>query len=255
MSVSGWTAVGVLCRRELVRFVRQPARVAAAIGTPLLIWVFFSSGFAGAMRTEAIGHSSYAAFVLPGAMTLIAVFAAIFSSISIIEDRQQGWLQAVLVSPVPRWSIALGRICGGAAVAFAQSVVLLLALPFLSIQISPGQAAMVIIALAATCLAMTALGMIFAWNSETTAGFHAVMNLVFMPMWLLSGAFFSIAGAADWLGWLARINPLTWCTQAIREPLLAEAGDGLLSLPLLATAGFAALMVILATLAVHRRTP
>jgi ABC-2 type transport system permease protein len=253
MKTSGWKVVGVLCRRDLARFLRQPVRIAAAVGTPLLIWIFFSSGFAGAFRAETIGHSSYTAFMLPGAMTLIAVFAAIFSSISIIEDRQQGWLQSVLVAPVPRWSIALGKICGGASVAFAQSAVLLLAIPFLPMEVNAMGIIVAIVALALTCMAMAGLGVVFAWKSETTAGFHAVMNLVFMPMWLLSGAFFSISGAAPWLAWVVKVNPLTWCTQAIRLPLLSREIEASL-LPLAETGGFAIAMIALATLIVGRRS-
>ena len=228
---SGWTIALVIARRDLVRFLRQPARVAAAIGTPLLLWLFLGSGFAGSFRPAGLGDTSYSAFLLPGAMTLVAVFAAIFSSISIIEDRNEGWLQAALVSPAPRWSVAMGKILGSSLVSFAQSAVMLLAIPFLHLDVSLGAVGVTLLALAATSFAMTAMGFIFAWHSETSAAFHAVMNIVFMPMWLLSGAFFPPAPptsplessqgvARGALTWLMQVNPLTWCTQAIRQPML-----------------------------------
>ncbi|MCA9291140.1 MAG: ABC transporter permease, partial [Phycisphaerales bacterium] len=187
---------------------------------------------------DALGPHSYATFLLPGAMTLVAVFASIFSSIAVIEERNQGWLQSVLVAPVPRWSIALGKIGGGAAVAFVQAVVLLLALPVLGATMTVTGVATSVLALALTCLGVSSLGFVFAWRSETTAGFHAVMNLVFVPLWMLSGAFFPVDAASPWLAWLARADPLTWCTAAIREPLAGAASWGSLA----ATAGFAAVM-------------
>jgi ABC-2 type transport system permease protein len=197
---------------------------------------------------DALGPHSYATFLLPGAMTLVAVFASIFSSIAVIEERNQGWLQSVLVAPAPRWSIALGKIGGGAAVAFVQAVVLLLALPVLGAPMTVLGIAMSVLALALTCLGVSSLGFVFAWRSETTAGFHAVMNLVFVPLWMLSGAFFPVGAASPWLAWLARVNPLTWCTIAIREPLAGTPAWGSLA----ATAGFAAVMFVWAVRVVAR---
>lgn len=219
---SPWVVTGVIVRRELILFVRQPARVAAAIGTPCLLWLFMGSGFAQSFRPERLGEASYASYLLPGMMTLVAVFAAIFSSISIIQDRRDGWLQSVLVSPAPRWSIALGKTLGGAIVAWAQAALLLAAAPLLDIHLTFWAAILALLGVAATSVAMTAIGVAFAWRTETTAAFHAVMNLVFMPAWLLSGALFPPEGASAWLELVVRLNPLSWCTQAIRGPLLGE---------------------------------
>ena len=219
---SPWIVTGVIVRRELILFVRQPARVAAAIGTPCLLWLFMASGFARSFRPERLGEASYASYLLPGMMTLVAVFAAIFSSISIIQDRRDGWLQSVLVSPAPRWSIALGKTLGGAIVAWAQAALLLAAAPLLDIHLTFGAVMLALFAVAVTSVAMTAIGVAFAWRTETTAAFHAVMNLVFMPAWLLSGALFPPQGSSAWLALVVRLNPLSWCTQAIRDPLLGE---------------------------------
>ena len=101
VAVSGWRIVGVIWRRELLRFWRQPVRILAAIGTACLLWVVMGSGLADSFRTGA-DDSAYSAYLLPGAMTLVCMFTAIFSSISVIEDRNEGWLQSVLASPAPR---------------------------------------------------------------------------------------------------------------------------------------------------------
>lgn len=225
------TTMLIITRRELVRYIRQPARIAAAVGTPALIWLFLASGFADAMQPQHLEHQTYSLFVLPGMMTLVAVFASIFASIAIIEDRAGGWLQTVLVSPAPRWSIALGRVLGGAVVATVQALLLLLALPFIGGSYTAAGIVIVIVAVALTSVAMTGLGLLFAWQCESTGGFHSVMNLLLMPLWLLSGAFFPAAGAATWLKTIIEVNPLTWCTDAIRQPLLGDAHADLLIVP------------------------
>ena len=216
----------IILKRELIRFTRQPSRIGAAVGTPLILWVFMASGFSGSMSmgnpgaadTTASPSTSYSLYLLPGMMTLVAMFTAIFSSISIIEDRNEGWLQSVLVAPSPRWSIAAGKMLGGSILAFAQAAVLLLALPMLGGHVSFTILMQVILALAVTCMAMTGVGVAFAWVSESTQGFHAVMNLILMPLWMLSGAFFSTQSATGWLRILMYLNPLTWATWAIRSP-------------------------------------
>ena len=128
----------------------------------------------------------------------------------------------MLVSPAPRWSIAVGKTIGGATVAWLQAALLLAAAPLFDIRLTLGAVIVALFATALTSIAMTAVGIAFAWRTETTGAFHAVMNLVFMPAWLLSGALFPPQGAAGWLEVIVRINPLSWCTQAIRGPLVGQ---------------------------------
>ncbi len=232
---SGIAVTGVILRRELTRFFRQPARIGAAVGTPVILWLFFASGFSGAMgnagsaSSNAGAASSYSLYLLPGMMTLVAMFTAIFASISIIEDRNEGWLQSVLVSPAPRWSIAAGKMLGGSTIAFVQAIALLLALPLLGDFPGVFPVVQAIASLAVVCIAMTGVGVAFAWMSESTQGFHAVMNLVLMPLWMLSGAFFSPDTAAPWLRIPMYLNPLTWATAAIRLPLLSSSPESTIS--------------------------
>jgi len=228
-------AIRIIARRELVHFVRQPARLAAGIATAVLIWLLIGSGLAGSVRSETIGNISYAAFLMPGMMSLVVMFTAIFGSISLIEERNTGWLRVVLVAPPPRWSIVIGKVSGGAIIAFGQAALLMLAAPFIGLSLSILGVLTGLLALFATAVAMSALGLIFAWKCETTAGFHAVMNLLFMPMWLLSGAFFPPAEASRWLALVAAVNPLAWCTTAVRAALTG----GEVMLPLVLTLAFA----------------
>jgi len=223
LHTSSARVLSIIVWRELVRFRRQPTRIAAAIGTPLMFWAFLAAGFSNVVTaTSSGGEAGYGLFLLPGMMTMVALFTAVFSSISVIDDRNEGWLQSVLVSPASRWSVALGKVLGGAILAFLQSAVLLLAPPVWSNWPSLTNLAALLLALALTSLMMTGIGVAFAWKSETTQGFHAVMNLVLLPMWALSGAIFPIEGQSAVLRAIMLANPLTWCSQAMAAPLHGE---------------------------------
>ncbi len=123
-----WLAAWTLCRREWVRFVRQRNRVFGAIGQPLIFWLLFGAGFGPSFQTGAnsTGGLSYREYFFPGTLVLILLFTAIFATISIIEDRREGFLQSVLVAPIPRWSMVLGKLLGGTLIAVAQGSLFLL---------------------------------------------------------------------------------------------------------------------------------
>ncbi len=241
--VRGPVAAGVIARRELIRFTRQPARIAAAIGMPCLIWLLLAGGFARGLHPLTVGEVGYASWLLPGMMTLVAVLAAIFSSLSIIEDRRDGSLAAVLMAPVPRWSIAAGRIGGGALLACLQAASLLAVSRPLGLHVGLASLPAIVAGLAATALGMTAVGVAFAWRTETPSGYHAVMNLLFAPLWFLSGSIFPPQASSPWLARLVAINPLAWCTEAIRGPMTGHPPGW--ALP--AAAGFAAAAFAVAT--------
>ena len=212
----------MLAKREWVRFFRQRNRVTAAIVQPLLFWLLFGTGLRGAF--ESAGELSFLQFFLPGTVALIVLFTAIFSTISVIEDRREGFMQAVLVAPVGRWPVLVGKVVGGAAIAWVQAV-LFLALVVLVGTAAPGWSLVPLLALLAfVAVAMCSLGMIVAWPMESTQGFHAIMMLGLMPMWLLSGTFFPIpaigadASIGQWiLGALMRVNPLSYSMVEMRR--------------------------------------
>ncbi|HMN95123.1 MAG TPA: ABC transporter permease [Phycisphaerales bacterium] len=244
---------GVLARREFLRFLRTPVRLVAAVGTGLLLWLVVGGGLAGSVVSPGTGSEEerfgYAAYLVPGAMTLVAMFAAIFSSIAVIEDRREGFLQAVLVSPTPRWAIAAGIVTGGAAVAWLQAALLLPLAWIAGIPVGAGAAIAALIVLWLPAVAIQSLGTAFAWRCRDAASFHAVMNLLLMPLWLLSDAFFPVDGAAAWLRWVIQLNPLSWCAEAVRSALRDGAPA---PWPLLGAAGFALLAFAAAVVAARR---
>lgn len=205
-----WT----LWQRELVRFFRQRDRVVGALATPLVFWAFIGAGFGSSFRS-----GNYLEYLFPGIIVLTLLFTAIFSTISIIEDRREGFLQSVLVAPVSRGAMVLGKILGSASIAVVQGAMFLLLAPFVHIGLSLGTIALTIVVLFVIAFGLSNIGFLIAWRSESTQGFHAIMNLFLMPMWLLSGAFFPASGAPRWIRVMIQLNPLTYGMSALRHVL------------------------------------
>jgi ABC-2 type transport system permease protein len=221
-------AAWALAWREIVRFFRQRSRIVGSIGTPLVFWLLFGAGLSQSFRLggSAAGGPSFLQYFFPGSLLLIVLFTAIFSSISIIEDRREGFLQGVLVSPIPRWAMVLGKVLGGTLVAVAQGLIFLLLALTLPIEASLLAIVQLVGLLFVAALALTSLGFAFAWRTDSSQGFHAIMNLVLMPMWLLSGGFFpapawsSSGGVGQQLLHAAmRANPLSYTVAGVRQLL------------------------------------
>ena len=235
-----------LASRELVRFFRQRTRIVGALGQPILFWILFGAGLSGSFRPPggtAGGTVSFQEYFFAGVAVMIVLFTAIFSTISIIEDRREGFLQAVLISPAPRSSIVLGKLLGGTGLAVLQALLFLLLGPLLSLvglspELSTGLtwsgAAGVVGFLALIAFALTGLGYLMAWPLDSTQGFHAIMSVFLMPMWLLSGALFPVP-ESGWLSWVMRLNPLTYGVAGLRRLMAATAMDSASPLPSFST--------------------
>ncbi|MBI4397066.1 MAG: ABC transporter permease [Elusimicrobia bacterium] len=227
----GALAVGTLLRREVVRFLRQKDRVLGALGSPIVFWFLIGSGLGGSFRLPAGAPAgggseglSYLQYFFPGTVVLILLFTAVFSTISIIEDRREGFLQGVLVSPVSRRAIVMGKLLGGTILAFGQGLLFLLILPFVGVNFWQIDFIPVCLVLFLMSFGLTAMGFVMAWRLDSTQGFHAVMNLFLLPLWLLSGALFPPSGAPGWLQGVMRVNPLTYSIAALHRGLFHEAG-------------------------------
>jgi ABC-2 type transport system permease protein len=212
--------VFTLWRREVIRFVRQRSRVTGAFAQPLVFWLLLGGGLNASFRPAgAPSGTNYVEYFYPGTIALVLLFTAIFATISTVEDRKAGFLQGVLVAPVPRWSIVLGQALGGTTLAVLQGALFMLLAPLLGIALSFAALAATLAVMTIVALALTSLGLIIAWRMESTQGFHAIMNLILIPIWLLSGAFFPATGAPAPLRWLMLINPLTYGMAALRRCL------------------------------------
>lgn len=244
-------AFTALFQRELLRQIRQPTRIVAAVATPAMIWIFLAAGFAGSANLGV--DAGLRDFLVPGIASMTVLFASIFGAISLIQDRADGFLRAALVSPAPRSSIALSKVAAGTLAATLQGAIVLLTLPAIGHPVTVPGVLAALAALACVGAALIGFGLMLAWRVDSTQGYHGVMNALLMPMWLLSGAVFPIETASPWLGAIARLNPLTWCHEAMRHALgMAPASSP--SLAWTVTIGFAAagLLAGCATIGRHR---
>jgi ABC-2 type transport system permease protein len=208
-----------LCHRELVRFLRQRHRIIGALATPIVFWLLVGAGMNRSFKSDVPGGENYLHYFFPGTVLMILLFTAIFSTISVIEDRREGFLQGVLVAPVSRMSIVLGKVLGGTILAFGQGVIFLLLAPLIGIKLTFMSVVLALVAMFIVSFALTALGLCIAWRMSTTQGFHAIMNLFLMPMWFLSGALFPASGAWRGLQIVMMLNPLSYGLAAIRRAM------------------------------------
>lgn len=249
--------IGALTGREMLKFVRDRSRVLGALAQPLALWLLLGLGFQSTFQPpQGSVEGDYVAFLFPGILALVLLFTAIFSTISIVEERTSGFLQAVLVAPTPRTALVFGTALGGTLLATGQALLFLVALPVIGL--SPGWlgVAMVAAICLLTGLAFTALGFAIAWQMDTTRGFHAVMNLFLLPLWFLSGAMFPVEGAASVLQAFVWVNPVSYAVSGLRHGLHGFAeGTSTLAGPVIClavTGGFAVLMMAAAVWQVRR---
>jgi ABC-2 type transport system permease protein len=172
------------------------------------------------------------------------MFSSIFSTISIIEDRREGFLLSMMVSPAPRTSLVLGKILGSATLAWVQGMLFLLFAPLAGFH--PGWSELLALAAYIFLIAftLTGFGFTMAWNMESTAGFHAIMNLVLFPMWIVSGAIFPMATAHGWIKWLMWINPMTYCVSLLNGALHVPDATPAVFTSLTITAAFGVLLLL-----------
>lgn len=215
-----------LAKREIIRFFRQKNRVVGAVGQPVLFWLLFGTGLNQSFQMQGQSFSEY---YVPGTIVLILLFTAIFSTISIIEDRNEGFLQSVLVAPIPTWSMVLGKVLGGTLIALIQGILFLTLSLLLVTKISVVGIAVSVVYMTLIAVGLTCLGFVLAWKLDSTQGFHAIMSVLLMPMWLLSGAFFPIPDVQTQLTMgektlriVMLLNPTTYAVAGLRRVFIEQ---------------------------------
>ena len=249
-----WIPAYSLWLREIVRFYRQKARVVGVIASPLLFWLVLGSGFAHSFRSSA-SAGPYLGYIFPGSVAMIVLFTAIFSMMSLIQDRNEGFLLSVLAAPVSRSAIVLGKVLGGATLAAIQGIVFLVFVPFVGGHPTVTGIALSVLVVILISFELTALGFAIAWPMDSPQAFHAIVNLILLPLWMLSGSLFPARDASGWLRWLMHLNPLTFGVDALRNALFpAEATDFPLAVNLAVSAAFCVLTFAASWAIVNRRT-
>lgn len=242
--------------REIVRFYRQKGRVVGVLASPLVFWAVLGSGFGTSFRSGGgAGQQHYLDYSYPGILILIVLFTSIFTMMSVIEDRKEGFLLSVLVAPVPRTAIVLGKVLGGTTLAAVQGLVFLIFAPFAGVHLELVQVLLVAVVVFLVSFSLTALGFAIAWPMDSSQAFHAIVNLFLIPLWLVSGALFPLSGASGWIRIIMRLNPLTYGVEALRGLLYPAAESSFpLSSAMATLLLFSLVMFGLALLMANRRT-
>jgi ABC-2 type transport system permease protein len=242
--------------REIVRFYRQPTRVVGVLASPLVFWLLIGSGFGTSFRSGGgPGQQHYLDYFYPGTLIMIVLFTSIFTMMSVIEDRKEGFLLSVLVAPVPRSAIVLGKVLGGTTLSAVQGMIFLIFAPFAGVHLDPVQVLLVAVVVFLVSFSLTALGFAIAWPMDSSQAFHGIVNLFLIPLWLLSGALFPLAGASGWIRVIMRLNPLTYGVEALRGLLYPGAETSFPLASAMATLVlFSLVMFGLALLMVNRRS-
>lgn len=248
--------VSVLWRRDLKRFLRQPSRVIGALGQPILFWLLIGSGMAATFRIpgSAVGYLEY---FYPGVIMMVVLFSSIFASVSIIEDRHQGFLQAVLAGPGSRSALVIGKTLGAATVALLQVALFLGLAPWAGFPAARVDWPLLAGVLVLSSVGLTALGVGVAWLLDNVQAYHAIQMTLLVPLWIVSGAMFP-AGEHSAFATLMRFDPVAHMVAATRAALYggaAPAGTTVASpgTALAVVAGFALFSLALAAFACEKK--
>ena len=204
----------ILWKRELVRYSRARSRVVSSIAMPFFILLFLGTGLNSAFTVP--GGGNYLEFMVPGVIGMVLLFSSIFIGMTVLVDKQFGFLKEILVAPISRVSIVLGRALGGVTIALFQAFIMILAVLFLGVQLSFAQLPLVLLFMFLISLGFVSLGIAIASLMEDIHGFQLVMNFLVMPMFFLSGALFPVEGLPEWLKFLVILDPLTYGVDGLR---------------------------------------
>lgn len=207
----------IIWLREIIRYWRVKTRLVSSLAMPILWLVLFGSGMKSTLTMGGSMDFDFIHFLFPGIIGMTILFNSIFSVMSIVLDRQFGFLKEVLVAPVSRTSIALGKILGGSTISVIQGTVMLLLAPFVGISLSFGMVLALLPVMFLAAMALTSIGLVVASRMKTTEGFQMIMNFIMMPMFFLSGALFPLTKLPGWMEFLAQINPASYAIDMIRQ--------------------------------------
>src|SRR6266566_6905527 len=192
------------------------------IAQPLLYLAVVAKGISSAVTLNGNAGINYLTFMYPGIIGMSILFTSIFSAVSIIWDREFGFMKEVLVAPVPRWAVALGKTFGGATIAIVQSTILILMAPLIGIRLSAVMIIEMWILAFLIGVALTSLGIAIAARMVSMQGFQMMMNFMVMPLFFLSGAMFPLSTAPSWMKALMVVDPLTYSVDGLRNIIFSN---------------------------------
>jgi ABC-2 type transport system permease protein len=212
--------VKVVWERELIRFARNRLRILTSLAQPVLFLFILGTGLSPLVR-GGIGFD-FRTFMFPGVIGMTVLFTAIFSAVSIVWDREFGFLREILVAPVSRGSVILGKAFGGATVATAQGAIMLVLAPLVHVPYSLPMMALLVVEMALAAFMVTAFGLMLASRIGEVQSFQVVVQFFVMPMFFLSGAMFPLSGLPSWLAFLTKVDPLSYAVDPMRRVVFAH---------------------------------
>jgi ABC-2 type transport system permease protein len=209
-------AIEIVWRRELLRYTRSRARIFTSLIQPVVFLFILGTGLSPIIR-GAGGGIDFRTFMFPGVLAMTVLFTSIFSAVSIVWDREFGFLREMMVAPVRRGAVIFGKAAGGATIATLQGVIMLLLAGLVHVPYSPVMILTLIVEMALVAFALTAFGAMIASRMQQVESFQVVMQLFVMPLFFLSGAVFPITSLPGWLSVLTKVDPLTYAVDAMRR--------------------------------------
>ena len=219
--VEFYRGIWVVAYRELLRFVQERSRMISSFAFPLMFLVVFGAGFNRIVGTMTEGVD-FIKFMYPGILSMTVVMSSMFSGMSIVWDREFGFLKEILVAPISRTGIVIGKALGGSATAMAQGIILLLLAPFLGISLTFILVIKYLLLVLLLALSLSGVGIFVATRMRSQQGFQMVMQLLIFPLIFLSGVFFPVDNVSPWLQVIAKVNPLTYGVDAVRQVFLEK---------------------------------
>src|SRR5256884_1239069 len=221
-------AIYIIWYRDILRYWRDRWRLVASLAQPLLFLIVFGSGLSSALGRGGLfgsrGGLSYVQFMYPGIIGMSILFTAIFGAMSIVWDREFGFLKEVLVAPIDRWAVAVGKALGGTTQAMIQGLILLVLAPFVGVKLSVLTVLAIIPLAAVLAFGLASFGVMLASMMKSLQGFQVVMNFLMMPMFFLSGALFPLTGLPGWMTVLTRLDPASYGIDPLRRVVLSNSG-------------------------------
>jgi len=216
-----WTAIYVLWLREMKRFLRARSRLIGSLAMPVFFMAFLGLGL-NRMYLPGMGQNvGYLSFIVPGIIGMSLLFSSTISGLSVLWDREFGFLKEIMVAPVSRLSIVLGRVAGGVSVVMLQAIIILIISFLFGFKIpEPASLFLALVFMILISIAFIGLGLVFASLLKDMQGFSLIMNFVIFPLFFLSGALYPIGNLPEFIRFLAYLDPLTYGVDGLRWSLL-----------------------------------
>lgn len=222
-AVRNTRAMLMVWRRDIIRLFRMPTRIISGIAQPLLFLFVLGAGLEAAIGAQGAAGVSYQQYLFPGILAMSVLTSALFSAIAIVWDREFGFMREMLVAPVTRGTLVLGKALGGGSVAVVQGLVLVVFAPLVGVSFTVASFFEMVFFMLLLAFSLTAFGIVIASRMQRMESFQMVMALVLQPMLFLSGAIFPLNALPDWLAVITRLNPATYGVDAIRRVVVPDA--------------------------------